>query len=291
MERGEVRHRFTFHAETPRTNALDGGAARHRVPAARLWACRIFHGAVGVASGPGRLALRAGGFARTRQVHREKIYYGIIEARDMSQLLDMLTSQDQLATPVAVIGDSYGAALALRWKTTDPRVGKVVAMAPYGVLSNAVLNICHDYARFLPRAVIRAGLKQLPAVLGVPCDDLDTTTVLARHPVSALFVAGTEDNIVPPADVQRLFRGSAARQQTDRGARGHARNPSLLFHRTCSTGACVAEYKRAGEPMASSHRRNAIYAATMIEPGQKVDQSIAFDTAERFMEADIGCGW
>ena len=25
------------------------------------------------------------------------------------------------------------------------------------------------------------------------------------HPVSALFVSGTEDNIIPPADVQRLF--------------------------------------------------------------------------------------
>ena len=123
----------------------------------------------------------------------------------MSQLLDELTSQDQAALPVAVIGESYGAALALRWKTADPRVGKAVAIAPYGALSNAVLNICHDYASFLPRALIRAGLNKLPVVLGVPASDLDTTTVLARHPVSALFVSGTEDNIIPPADVQRLF--------------------------------------------------------------------------------------
>jgi pimeloyl-ACP methyl ester carboxylesterase len=107
---------------------------------------------------------------------------------------------------VAVIGESYGAALALRWKTIDPRVGRVVAIAPYAVLSNAVLNICHDYASFLPRAVIRAGLKQLPAVLGVQAGDLDTTTVLARHPVTALFVSGTEDNITPLADVRSLFK-------------------------------------------------------------------------------------
>ena len=32
----------------------------------------------------------------------------------------------------------------------------MVAIAPYGVLSNAVLNICHDYARFLPQAIIKA---------------------------------------------------------------------------------------------------------------------------------------
>jgi pimeloyl-ACP methyl ester carboxylesterase len=136
----------------------------------------------------------------------KRIYFGLVESRDMSQLLDVLTNQGQLVPPVAVIGESYGAALALRWKTIDPRVGRVVAIAPYGVLSNAVLNICHDYAGFLPRTVIRTGLKQLPAVLGVPGDDLDTTTVLARHPVTALFVSGTEDNITPSAEVRSLFK-------------------------------------------------------------------------------------
>jgi pimeloyl-ACP methyl ester carboxylesterase len=103
------------------------------------------------------------------------------------------------------MGESYGAALALRWKTMDPRVGKVVAIAPYGVLSNAMLNICHDYASFLPRAMVRAGLEQLPVVLGVQADELDTTTVLARHPMTALFISGANDDIIPPADVQRLF--------------------------------------------------------------------------------------
>jgi len=136
----------------------------------------------------------------------KKISFGLVESRDMSQLLDVLANQGQLVPPVAVIGESYGAALALRWKTIDPRVGRVVA--PYAVLSNAVLNICRDYASFLPRAVIRAGLKQLPVVLGVPGDDLDTTTVLARHPVTALFVSGTEDNITPLADVRSLFNES-----------------------------------------------------------------------------------
>jgi len=138
----------------------------------------------------------------------KRISFGINEARDLSQLLDTLTDQERLATPVAVIGESYGAALALRWKTTDPRVGQVVAIAPYGVLSNAVLNICRDYAGLVPRAVIRAGLRQLPVVLGVPAGELDTTTVLERHPLTALFVSGSEDDVMPPADVRTLFKES-----------------------------------------------------------------------------------
>ena len=124
----------------------------------------------------------------------------------MSQLLDGLTDRGQLAPPVAVLGESYGAALALRWKTTDPRVVKVIAIAPYAVLSNAVLNICREYAKCLPKALIRSGLKQLPGVLGVPGEDLNTTTVLARHPETALFVAGSEDTVIPLADQQSLFK-------------------------------------------------------------------------------------
>jgi pimeloyl-ACP methyl ester carboxylesterase len=133
------------------------------------------------------------------------IYWGLTETRDMSQLLDALTNQFRLTAPVAVVGESYGAALALRWKIADPRVGRVVAIAPYGVLSNAVLNICHDYASFVPQMVIRAGLKQLPVVLDVQADELDTTTVLSRHPVSALFVSGARDKVIPPDDMQKLF--------------------------------------------------------------------------------------
>jgi pimeloyl-ACP methyl ester carboxylesterase len=207
-ERGEVRYQFTFQAAVPLANNWTsvprgtvfllhgyGLAEFSMVPwawclAQEGWRCVL-------------VDLRGHGKSTGG-----KIYYGIIETRDMSQLLDVLTNQDQLAMPVAVIGESYGAALALRWKTTDPRVDKVVAIAPYGALSNAVLNLCHDYASLLPRVVIRAGLKQLPVVLGVQAGDLDTTTVLAQHPVSALFVSGTEDSMIPPADVQRLFEES-----------------------------------------------------------------------------------
>jgi pimeloyl-ACP methyl ester carboxylesterase len=205
MERGEAQYQFTFRTGTPGTNNWTasprgtvfllhgyGLAEFSMVP----WAWRLAQ------EGWRCVLVDLRGHGKSTG---GKIYYGTVETRDMSQLLDDLTSQDQVAPPVAVIGESYGAALALRWKTADSRVGNVVAIAPYGVLSNAVLNICHDYASLLPRALIRAGLKQLPVVLGVQAGDLDTTTVLARQPVSALFISGTEDNIIPPADVQKLF--------------------------------------------------------------------------------------
>lgn len=139
----------------------------------------------------------------------QRIYFGVQETLDLSQLLDALTRAGQLAEPLAAIGESYGAALALRWKTVEPRLTGVVAIAPYAVLSNAVLNICRDYATWLPTGLVQTGLRQLPAVLQVEPDELDTRTVLARRPVVALFVAGTEDKIAPPATVRQLYDQAA----------------------------------------------------------------------------------
>ena len=138
-----------------------------------------------------------------------QIYFGVQEALDLSQLLDVLAREGQVVEPVAAIGESYGAALALRWKGVDPRISSVVAIAPYAVLSNAVLNICHDYAQWLPAGLVKAGLRKLPSVLKVEPDELDPARVLARNPVAALFVAGAADQIAPPKDVQKLF-GQAA---------------------------------------------------------------------------------
>jgi len=134
----------------------------------------------------------------------KRIYYGIQETGDLSRLLDRLAQDGQLNEPVTAFGESYGAALALRWKTVEPRVRTVVAITPYAGLSNAVMNLCHEYAGWMPKMFIRAGLKKLPSVLEVPAADLDITTELARTPVLALLVAGTEDKITPVADVEQV---------------------------------------------------------------------------------------
>ena len=135
-----------------------------------------------------------------------RIYFGVHETRDLSQLLDELARDGQMAQPVAAIGESYGAALALRWKTVELRVGRVVAIAPYAELSSVVLNICHEYAGCLPQAFVKAGLKHLPSLLMVEPGQLDTTRVLAGGPVAALFAAGTEDKITPLADIRKLYQ-------------------------------------------------------------------------------------
>jgi pimeloyl-ACP methyl ester carboxylesterase len=205
LEHGQEEFDFEFHADVPgRSNAWTGSARGtvvllHGYGVAQFamapWALRLAEEGWRCVL----LDLRGHGKSTGR-----RIYFGVQEARDLSQLLDELKRKGQLREPVAAMGESYGAALALRWKADEARVRSVVAIAPYAELATAVVNIGRDYAGWVPSGLLRAGLRKLPSLLDLPPGELDTTTVLARSPVEALFVAGTEDKVTSVADVERL---------------------------------------------------------------------------------------
>lgn len=134
----------------------------------------------------------------------DKIYYGLQEPHDLTQLLDKLTSTGQLQQPVAAFGESYGAVMAMRLKAEDPRVQTVVAITPYAGLSNAVMNLRYEYASWVPKTLTRAGLKKLPKLLNTSACELDTTTVLSQHPESVLLIAADDDKIAPLSEVKEL---------------------------------------------------------------------------------------
>lgn len=134
----------------------------------------------------------------------KQIYYGIQEPHDLSQLLDKLAGKGQLQEPVAAFGESYGAAMAIRLKAEDSRIRTVIAITPYAGLSNAVMNLRYEYAGWLPKALIRAGLRKLPKVLSATAAELDTTTVLSQNPERVMFVAADGDKIAPLEDVEEL---------------------------------------------------------------------------------------
>ena len=205
LEHGRKEFEFTFHADLPGRSNLWTSAPRGTVIllhgyglaqfAMAPWALRLAQ------AGWRCVLVDLRGHGKSTGKH---IYFGIQETHDLTQLLDQLEHDKRLDEPVAAFGESYGAALALRWKEVEPRVSTVVAIAPYAGLSNAVLNICREYAGWMPEMFIKAGLIKLPSTLQSPADALDTTTGLARSPVVALFVAGAEDKITPVADVKQL---------------------------------------------------------------------------------------
>jgi pimeloyl-ACP methyl ester carboxylesterase len=134
----------------------------------------------------------------------KRIYFTVRETNDLNQLLETLARDRQLAQPISLMGESYGAVLALRMKSVDPQIRSVVAIAPYASLSNAVLNIREQYCDWIPKFMVKSGMKKLSLLLKIPASEFDTTTVLRRKPVKALFIAGSDDNISPIKEVKEV---------------------------------------------------------------------------------------
>ena len=149
--------------------------------------------------------LRGHGRSGGRQIH-----FGPLESRDMTELLTRLARLGHVTGPVGVLGDSYGAAIALRWAATDPRVETVVAMAPYARLSTAMEGIRQTYAKWVPATWVQAAAKDLPGLLAESSDALDTTSIAGRISVPVLFVAGGRDRVAPVGDVRELQRAVVA---------------------------------------------------------------------------------
>jgi len=145
--------------------------------------------------------LRGHGESTGRQVG-----FGTVETTDLHQVLDRLSALGKVRGPVAVMGESFGAALALRWAATDPRIAAVVALAPYAELESAILGVRDDYAAGLPRGWVRAAARRLPALLDVPPEGLDTSSVMDGLTTPVLLIAAGHDGIAPPPAVGRLAR-------------------------------------------------------------------------------------
>lgn len=138
----------------------------------------------------------------------ENVHFGTAETRDLSLLLDELEENGRLAEPVSVLGDSLGGVVALRWKLEDSRVTKVVSMSPYRDLGIAISNIADQYARWLPKWWLKAGVRNLPSLLDVEANELNPgcwVNEIAGNSGGVLFVAGGKDRIAPRAEVRQLF--------------------------------------------------------------------------------------
>lgn len=61
--------------------------------------------------------------------------YGLQEAKDLSQVINVLEEQNLVAGKLGVYGVSYGATTSIHLAGQDPRIGAVVAVAPFIVLA------------------------------------------------------------------------------------------------------------------------------------------------------------
>lgn len=123
--------------------------------------------------------------------------YGVLERRDLARVLD-----GEPSGPVALIGFSLGASVALQAAAEDPRISVVVAIAPFSDLR----TIVHDRTPFfLTRGQADEALRLAGLEGGFSIDDASPVACAPRIRCPVLIVHGAEDTATPPAHSQRIF--------------------------------------------------------------------------------------
>lgn len=133
-----------------------------------------------------------------------KVFFGPVEARDLTALLDALHATGRLTRPVLAAGESYGAAVSLRFASVEPRVDGVIAIAPYAALKPAILAIRAEYASWAPEGWVAGAADRLPALTGAGPGGLDPEEWAPAVRQPTLLLGGGKDTVAPPEALRRL---------------------------------------------------------------------------------------
>jgi pimeloyl-ACP methyl ester carboxylesterase len=142
--------------------------------------------------------------------------YGVEEAKDLRALVDELAERGLLAAPLLVLGSSYGGATAIQFAALDPRVEKVVAIAPFASLREVVPAytrwVTGGIARLVPARWLNARIDRAARVAGFDPNQACPRCAAPRVRASALIIASTDDERIPwrqAQSIQRAFRAPA----------------------------------------------------------------------------------
>ena len=138
--------------------------------------------------------------------------YGIVESKDVSQLLDAIAARHG-ASRFVLFGYSYGGAVAIQTAARDPRVDGVVTVATFASLRQVLTDYKTRYFPALdpviPAAWLQARLDDAGRRARFDPDAADPARAAAELDVPLLLVHGTNDTQIPPDHARALSRSAS----------------------------------------------------------------------------------
>ena len=136
------------------------------------------------------------------------VTYGLIEHRDIEQVIAALYSSGLITGKLALVGFSEGATTALDTAAGDPRVATVIAVAPFTRLSIAVRGVGNTFMPLLSDLVSKRKLEKAISIgsrrIGHDLRDADPASRVGHIHAPVLYIAGSSDHISPARAVHML---------------------------------------------------------------------------------------
>ncbi len=129
--------------------------------------------------------------------------YGPREAGDIVSWLRQLDARAPLARPIVLLGESYGADVALFAAPKLPDVDAVIALEPFANAADAIMRVPasgilgHKFlSQFMTPARMRKAIKRADRKLGINLERISPAAALARSRACTLIVRGAQDRVM-----------------------------------------------------------------------------------------------
>ena len=143
--------------------------------------------------------------------------FGVVESRDLVQVLDALEAGGIRVEPVGVFGPSWGGAAALQLAAIDHRVRAVVTVSTFTSMREIVAVYVDRYAPWLglliSDAQLAGAIDEAGHLAGFDPDDADSMRAAAATDARILFVHGAHDADIPLAHARALHARAAGHSE------------------------------------------------------------------------------
>ncbi len=145
----------------------------------------------------------------------EYLTYGVVESRDISQLLDAVAARGTPLGPVGVYGYSYGGAVAMQLAARDARVRAAVIVSTFatlrGVVADYEARLLPGVSSLLPDAYVQSAVDDAGEMAAFDPDQASPRAAAARMTGPLLLIHGTTDERIPFHNAVALARAAGPR--------------------------------------------------------------------------------
>lgn len=143
----------------------------------------------------------------------EWLTFGVVESRDLSQVLDALAARDLLAGRVGVFGPSFGGGVAIQFAGRDPRVRAAVSVCGFTSMRDVTPRVVRMYTPivgwFLLDSTVQKAVTESGRIAGFDPDQASPLDAIRRTDARVLLIHGREDKKIPPSHSERLHAAAA----------------------------------------------------------------------------------